>query len=466
MGPTSLPMLFAEGEAECMTDGAHVHQCPYCELKFLFASEVKGHIVADHPAHGVSYVGMTTTELERVLWPAVHIPNEGLEADRPQPARDRPLNFILVGTYPPTECGLATYTANLREALQGGGAFARVIRLLDSRGSSPTVNRDVVAVWRLNDPHGLDAAIAATRDCDVVIIQHEFGIYPGKDGEDVVDFVDGCDRPIVTVLHTVLENPTPNQARIVEALATRSGQLVVHTAAARDRLLAVHDLDPELVQVIPHGAASNITGEPSIVAVEPLMLTWGLLGPGKGIEYGIEVVAILREQGLDVRYVVGGETHPNVYARDGERYREQLHELARERGVADLVVFDGVYRDWASLQAIVRSASIVLLPYDSKDQVTSGVLVEALAAGKPVVATAFPHAIELSRTGAVAVVDRGSADHCARVIRRIATDSWLRKAMENAARIEGARYDWSTVGRQYTLLAQASQQRPIPVLTR
>ena len=107
----------------------------------------------------------------------------------------------------------------------------------------------------------------------------------------------------------------------------------------------------------------------------------------------------------------------------------------------------------------------MLLPYDSKAQVTSGVLVEALAAGKPVVATAFSHAVELTRTGAVAVVDRGSADSCARIIARIVTDSGLRKMMENAARIEGARYDWSAVARQYTVVARASQQRPIPVLT-
>lgn len=401
-----------------------------------------------------------------VLCPAVQLSNQRLEAEHSQSALGRPLNFILVSTYPPTECGLATYTANLRGALQGGGAFSRVIRLLDSRESSPTANREVVAVWRRDDPHGLDAAISATRDCDVVIIQHEFGIYPGKDGEDLLDFVDGCDRPIVTVLHTVLEDPTPNQARIVEALARRSGGLVIHTAAARDRLLAVHDLDPELVHVIPHGAAPNMTGERSMVAAEPLMLTWGLLGPGKGIEYGIEAVAILREQGLEIRYVVAGATHPNVYANDGECYREQLYELARERGVADLVVFDGAYRDRASLQAIVRSASIVLLPYDSKAQVTSGVLVEALAAGKPVVATAFSHAVELSRTGAVAVVDRGSADSCARIVARIVSDSGLRTMMEDAARIEGARYDWSVVARQYTVVARASQQRPIPVLTR
>ena len=400
-----------------------------------------------------------------VLCPAVQFPNQRLEAKHSQSALGRPLNFILVSTYPPTECGLATYTANLRGALQGSGAFVRVIRMLDSRESSLTANREVVAVWRRNDSHGLDAAISATCDCDVVIIQHDFGIYPGKDGEDLLDFVNGCDRPIVTVLHTVLEDPSPNQARIVEGLARRSGRLVIHTAAARDRLLAVYDLDPELVHVIPHGAAPNITGERSIVAAEPLMLTWGLLGPGKGIEYGIEAVAILRDQGLDVRYVVAGATHPNVYANDGERYREQLYELARERGVADLVVFDGAYRDWASLQAIVRSASIVLLPYDSKAQVTSGVLVEALAAGKPVVATAFSHAIELTRTGAVAVIDRGSADSCARIIARIVTDSGLRTMMENAARIEGARYDWSAVARRYTVLARASQQRPIPVLT-
>lgn len=369
------------------------------------------------------------------------------------PFEPRKPSVVLLGTYPPTECGLATYTANLRGALQGRGLSARVVRLLDAGERPMSMSNNVVAVWRRGDPRGVDEALDAARASDLVLVQHEFGIYPGRDGEEIIDFVQRCDRPIITVLHTVLEHPTPRQLGIVNDLTRASNLLVVHSAAARVRLLAVYDIDPNEVEIVPHGAQPNLTGPSTVVSDEPLMLTWGLLGPGKGIEHGIEAVAILRRQGLDVRYLVAGETHPNVHAREGERYRDELVEVARCLGVADLVDFDAVYRDWKSLRAIVRSAALVLLPYDSRDQVTSGVLVEALAAGKPVVATAFPHAIELSHSGAVVVVGYEAPDRCAASIRRILTHPRLRQAMEAAARIEGARYNWSTIGRRFEELA-------------
>ena len=125
------------------------------------------------------------------------------------------------------------------------------------------------------------------------------------------------------------------------------------------------------------------------------MITWGLLGPGKGIEHGIKAVAALAGRGLRVRYLVVGQTHPNVLAEQGELYRDGLRSLAADLGVADLVELDDGYHEWSRLQALVRGSALVLLPYDSREQVTSGVLVEALASAKPVVATAFPHALEV-----------------------------------------------------------------------
>ena len=381
-------------------------------------------------------------------------------------ARD-PLDVVLVGTYPPTECGLATYTANLRGALAGAGTRARVVRVLDapSGAERDCDDPDVATIWRHGDPSGLEVAADTLNGSEVVLIQHEFGIFAGADGESVLDLAQRCDRPIITVLHTVMENPTPRQEAIVTALAGRSSRLVVHSAAARSRLLGSHALDPAIVRVIPHGAAPNRLGCKAVTCTEPLLLTWGLLGPGKGIEHGIEAIALLREQGLDVRYLVAGETHPKVRAREGERYREALQAQARARGVADLVDFDAAYRTWPALQAIVRSASLVLLPYDSRDQVTSGVLVEALAAGKAVVATAFPHAVELSRTGAVAVVDHQSPHQCARTIRRILIHPDLQEMMATASRAEGARYDWAIVGQQFANLADEALRLAVPALT-
>ena len=310
----------------------------------------------------------------------------------------------------------------------------------------------MVGDWVRARPAGAAAAAALASPFDSVLVQHEFGIYPGVDGVEAVDFVEMCRPAVFTVLHTVLETPTRSQHRIVDALARSSELVVVHTAVAAERLLRVQDVPLAKVAVVPHGATPNLSARRPSGLVEPVLLTWGLLGPGKGIERGIEAVAQMRSAGLDVRYVVAGETHPNVLLREGERYRESLQELARARNVADLVDFSACYRSWDSLRAVVRRADVVLLPYDSHDQVTSGVLVEALAAGKPVVATAFPHAIELSATGAVIVVDHGSLDGIASAVTAILTDQSIRATMQAAARVESARYDWPIVGERFRRL--------------
>jgi polysaccharide biosynthesis protein PslF len=164
---------------------------------------------------------------------------------------------------------------------------------------------------------------------------------------------------------------------------------------------------PEKVFVIPHGAADN-----RVIASSPAggarrkVLTWGLLGPGKGIEHAIDAMAVLRGRGLRAEYQVAGQTHPRVLDRDGEAYRQALMARARDREVADRVHFDARYLPADALGRLISSADVVLLPYDSPEQVTSGVLIEAVAAGKPVVSTRFPHAVELLRSGAGLLVDR------------------------------------------------------------
>ena len=210
-----------------------------------------------------------------------------------------------------------------------------------------------------------------------MLLQHEFGIFPGSDGDRVLDLVARLQVPVVTVLHTVLIDPSARQRRIVEELAQHSAAVVVLTPSAADRLVTRYAVDRSIVSVIPHGAEPNLDPCPREPGALPTLLTWGLLGPGKGIEHAIKAVVILAGRGIIVRYVVAGQTHPNVVAYEGERYREALVQLADELGAGSLVTFDDRYRDWAGLFALIRTADIVVLPYDSREQVTSGVLVDA-----------------------------------------------------------------------------------------
>ena len=360
----------------------------------------------------------------------------------------------MVGTFPPTECGLATFAASLGGAMgdvasshASGPCRYGVVEVVDVRRLA---RDEVVFQVERGDGRSLDAASDWLNGFDVVLLQHEYGIFGGDDGEEVLRVLSGVHRPVVSVLHTVLESPGANQRFIVEEIARRSAAVVVMTEAAKERLLGCFDVDPERVVLIPHGAHENRAlpferrrrGAPTI-------LTWGLLGPGKGIEAGIDALARLRSMIPAPRYVVAGQTHPKVRAASGESYRRSLLELAERSGVAHLVEFDDSYRDLESLKALIRTADVVLLPYESRDQVTSGVLIEAVASRVPVVATDFPHARELLGTGAGIVVPHDDAVAMSVALGRVLRDHRLARQMADEAARVSAPMMWEAVARRY-----------------
>ena len=230
-------------------------------------------------------------------------------------------------------------------------------------------------------------------------------------------------------------------------------QVVVMSDAANDRLCRGYDVDAAKITTIPHGATVP-AGVPPRPAGRPTLLTWGLLGPGKGVERVIEAMVSLRDLPCRPRYLVAGQTHPKVLAAHGEAYRAARVEQARNSGVSDAVCFDGTYRSVYSLSELAQSATAVVLPYDSTDQVTSGVLVDAIASGRPVVATAFPHAVELLASGAGIVVDHDDPDSLVSAQRRVVTEPYLAGSMATEARRLAPRMAWSVVAAEYLRLAQ------------
>ncbi|HYT39502.1 MAG TPA: glycosyltransferase, partial [Acidimicrobiia bacterium] len=220
-----------------------------------------------------------------------------------------------------------------------------------------------------------------------------------------------------------------------------------------------YPVDPERVALIPHGAPDNRMPEHPLPARRtpvdrPTILTWGLLGPGKGIEWVIDALGTLRDLDPAPRYLVAGETHPRVLERHGEAYREALVARAADRGVGHLVDFDARYRDLPGLGRMVARADVVILPYDSREQVTSGVLVEALAAGKPVIATGFPHAVELLAGGAGLVVPHGDPVAIGAALRRVLTEPGLAAGLGRAAAALAPDLLWPAVADRYRVLAR------------
>jgi glycosyltransferase involved in cell wall biosynthesis len=225
------------------------------------------------------------------------------------------------------------------------------------------------------------------------------------------------------------------------------------TDAARLRLCVRFDVDPRKVTTIPHGAAVPAPRRHVPPPARPMLLSWGLIGRGKGIEWAIDALAELQDLRPRPRYVVAGRTHPKVLAYEGDVYRDMLVERTWSRRVAASVTFDASYRDVRSLTRLIQDASIVVLPYDSRDQVTSGVLVDAIAAGRPVVATAFPHAVELLSSGAGMVVPHGDAPALAAALRRLLTEPDLAQAMADEAARLAPSLGWPAVAAQYDDLA-------------
>lgn len=369
--------------------------------------------------------------------------------------------YAMLSSYPPTQCGIATFSAALCEGMVTSGAQVGVVRIGDP---AALLSERVIA--QLDDRRReLSAeAFGALEAADIVIVQHEYGLYPGRDGESVVEILTAVQTPSIVVAHTVLREPTSHQRSVLEAVADAADAVVVMTEAGRFGLCANFDVDPGKVSVIPHGAAVVSAGRMRPDTRQPTLLTWGLLGPGKGIEWVIDALAMLGDIRPAPRYRVAGDTHPKVVESHGEAYREMLQRRAINAGVAESMQFDPGYRCLRELGALIAGASAVVLPYDSPDQVTSGVLVDAVAAGRPVIATAFPHAQELLAGGAGLVVPQRDPEALAEALRRVLTDDALAESMAAEARRVAPSLAWPAVANRYTALGSAllAQREAVP----
>jgi len=364
-----------------------------------------------------------------------------------------PASYGFLSTHPPTQCGLATFNSALAAHLTADGTRGGVVRVTDG-SDDQRAGPDVVHTWSARTPVGWQSAAATLNTFDVAVVQHEYGIYPGADGQDVLPLLRRLSTPSIVVLHTVLSQPSPRQKYVLEQVVAAAGAVVTMTDTARERLIVGYVVDPAKITVIPHGAAAAGSGAPVLRRARPHLLTWGLLGPGKGIEWTLRALARLQDLDPAPTYTVAGRTHPKVIELHGEAYRSSLHKLGAHLGVAHAVDYQSAYLDDAALGALIRSADVVVLPYDSREQVTSGVLIEAVAAVVPVVATPFPHAVELLTDGPGLLVPHQNPAALAKAIRRIVTDPGLAAGLAGRTRPIAADLRWPAVADRYRALAE------------
>lgn len=373
------------------------------------------------------------------------------------------IRYGFLSTHPPTRCGLATFNSALSTHLSKAAGPNGIVRVT-ADGDDVRPSPGVTHTWVETAPSGWRDSAEVLNTFDIAIVQHEYGIYPGRDGGEVLSVLRRLTVPSIVVLHTVLAHPTPRQKSLLEQIAAAAGAVVTLTEAAHDRLLLGYTVDAAKVSVIPHGA-SDYTGKPARRHENrPHLLTWGLLGPGKGIEWVLR--ALPRLQNLDPApvYTVAGRTHPKVVEHHGEAYRASLHRLGAALGVAHDVHYESAYLDDAALGDLIRSADVVVLPYDSTEQVTSGVLVEAVAARIPVVATTFPHAVELLTDGPGLLVPHRNPVALATAVRKILTKPALTAELRERSGHAEPALRWPAVARRYQQLAAtvlSTEARPV-----
>ncbi len=372
------------------------------------------------------------------------------------------MHLLNLGTYPPKQCGIASFSNDLRDNLLLCGADVSVAAISDTDYSYVYPSEVVYKIRQDRRSDYITKAKAINKDQDIkaVVIQHEYGIFGGEDGDYVLDFIYHLDKPFLLVTHTVLPHPTSHQRRVLSELVKKAAAVISMTERSADLLARVYQARPERVHVIHHGVPNFKVKDREELKKEygltgrRIITTFGLIGPGKGIEKGLQALAAVVERHPDVLYIIAGGTHPMLLKKQGESYREMLINLVADLGLESHVKFVNRCLEVDQMGDYLYMTDVYLSPYPNRDQAVSGTLAYAIGCGRAIVATPYEYALEMLREQRGLVAEDARPEFLARLLNQVLSDAELQAELEKAASTLGRTIKWSYTARQYMELAE------------
>lgn len=367
--------------------------------------------------------------------------------------------IAFIGNHPPKMCGIATFTDSLRRAVSKDDPnLEAFVVTMTERGAEYEYPREVSFEVRedMIGDYAQAAEFLNSADVDVVSLQHEYGIFGGEAGSNIVQLLSRLKMPIVTTLHTVLTEPTLAQRKVMDQLVRHSAKIVVMAEKGRELLQSVHDVPAQMIEVIPHGIPdlpfvdSNCRKDKHGLDGNTVILTFGLLSPNKGIETMIDAMPRIIAACPNAVYIVLGATHPNLLSHEGETYRDTLTARVRELGLEDHVIFFNRFVGLNDLLDFITMSDVYVSPYLNEAQITSGALAYSFGLGKAIVSTPYWHAQELLDDGRGVLVPFRDPEAMSREIIALLTDDARCNSMRQRAYLASRSMTWEQTAKRYT----------------
>ncbi|MFY9884615.1 MAG: glycosyltransferase family 4 protein [Candidatus Cybelea sp.] len=387
----------------------------------------------------------------------------------------QPPRALFLGSYPPRECGIATFTKDMVDAYDRAFSLSSPVIAIDEPGAEVRRYPPEVVGRIAEDRHGSYLAAAEFLNAypvELVNIQHEYGLFGGERGEWLVDFMRALEKPIVLTLHTVLPEPDETYLRVTRELCKHANKVVALSVTGQSLLEDVYGIDPARLEVIHHGVpdvpfqethaakASFGIGQRTVIS------TFGLISRGKGLEYAIEAMRGVVKRHPETLYLILGETHPVVRRNEGESYRESLHSMVHEYGLHYNVQLVDKYLDFDEVVSYLAATDIYLTPYLNPAQIASGTLAYAVGCGKAIVSTPYLYAEELLAHNRGFLCNFRDAASIMSRLNMLLDDPALRRATERRAYRFGRQMTWPHVSAQYgALFSELAPRDPLELVT-